>query len=317
MTDIVLIGSEGRAGLLHSRVHCANGHRLHRVDPKLGDSERALELALADSPGDKIVDICTPTDSHVDMMLRAHALGATKFVVEKPAAMSTGEWREARREVADADIFVVQNYLFSTVFAELRNMIRTRGLAIRQVRSRFDKDRRRDSANGRGADRNGVLPHVFRVELPHQLYLANALLGPLDVMAAAAQPMNLDGHTYADHGAGSIRLEGPSGTAELESNLARPPARWVVAECADRSKVTMSFGVGDHESTLRLQGPTGQGEVLIVQAEDNLQRTLGAAVTLFCAGHPVPAEASALSADVVMRQIDSALALASSERAPA
>ncbi len=186
MTDIILIGS-GKAGSLHCKCHSklkelniniaalidSNPHRLKRF-PSLykkfneGESPFAAgsleEVSKQMDMEDTILDLCVPNDVHYQCAKEACDLGAKKMI-EKPIVNSVTDAKKI--EKLSASISIAEK-------------IEKYNLKPKFVRTEFSKDRRSDTANGGGILKKGA-PHIFTVEVPHQLAIANYLFGiPVD-----------------------------------------------------------------------------------------------------------------------------------------
>jgi predicted dehydrogenase len=148
--------------------------------------------------------VVTPNPFHYRVAAEAVDLGASRLVIEKPLAHKLSEAKAFLK--LKCQICVLENYLFSDVTNYLRETIHADGLRPQFVKSEFSKDRRVDSANGRGSA-HGTLPHVFTVELPHQVAVVGHVLGSIGkVTDAWHHDMILPDGRIADHGEGAITL---------------------------------------------------------------------------------------------------------------
>jgi hypothetical protein len=76
---------------------------------------------------DVIVDVCTPTSTHVESLTWAYALGARKFILEKPPARSNNEWRRVLPTAAGcADIRCAAPPLLKSVSVRRESCFRRR-----------------------------------------------------------------------------------------------------------------------------------------------------------------------------------------------
>lgn len=168
------------------------------VAADLADVARAVDLSTT------LVDVVTTNSSHHAVTTSAAAQRARAIIVEKPLADSV---EHARRICAlDRPVYVMENYVFSVISHFADDYVRDRGLTPRLVKTEFSKDRRRESAEGRGM-LAGYSPHVFDVEIPHQIALAGYLLGPWEsVCDAWCHDMILPDGRITDHGEGAITL---------------------------------------------------------------------------------------------------------------
>lgn len=226
--NIVVVGC-GRQGRLHLRCLARlrddfevrvvglvdrDPHRVQAVRdrlPQLGlaGAEVAVgddlaEIARAVDLSTTVVDVVTTNSAHHAVAASAAAQDVRGIIVEKPIADSV---EHARCICAlDRPVYVMESYVFSDISRFAGDYVRDRGLTPRLVKTEFSKDRRQDSAEGRGM-LAGYSPHVFDVEIPHQIALARYLLGPWEsVCDAWCHDMILPDGRIADHGEGAITL---------------------------------------------------------------------------------------------------------------
>jgi len=218
---IIIIGS-GKSALLHlnayikiwadrefPQIYIAPGDTIeseitdvvntHTANIKFTTPAELPELCR-DNP---VADICTPTATHraaIETMLRT---GFQCFLVEKPLVTTAEDFKWLASQ--KIRIEVMQNYLFSLATRRVLQLIQDHSIIPENAASFFCKDRTQDSLNKRGFY-NGQPPHVFTVELPHQLYLAEAFLGRAKINAAHAEDMLACGTVFTEHGTGIIYL---------------------------------------------------------------------------------------------------------------
>ncbi len=226
MTDIILIGC-GKAGSLHCKCYSklkelnikiaalidSNPRRLkrfHSLYKEFNEGESPLaassleEVSKQMNIEDAVLDLCIPNDAHYECAKEACDLGARRIMIEKPIANSVTDAKKI--EKLNANISIAENYVYSKVTEQLRNTIEKQNLKPRFVRTEFSKDRRSDTANGRGFLKKGA-PHVFTVEVPHQLAIANYLFGnPVDNFGAWCEDMIVENNRFYEHGEGAITL---------------------------------------------------------------------------------------------------------------
>ncbi len=164
----------------------------------LAELAEHLDLSTA------IVDIVTPNRLHYATAAEAVEHGARRLIVEKPLAHTLAE---AKRFLQlEAQVFVLENYLFSDVTRTVRDIVEAEGLKPLFVKTEFSKDRRAHSASGRGMTA-GYVPHVFTVEMPHQVAIVSCILGDTgQVTDAWHHDMILSDGRIADHGEGALTL---------------------------------------------------------------------------------------------------------------
>ncbi len=222
LCPISIIGS-GRAAVLHLEAYLRlwEGEALPQIQIALGQVVHPRIHALAKAypervylttpqemmkrkQADSVVDICTPTATHRIVLEKLFKHGFSRFLVEKPL-VTTKEDLERIRSLP-VRLALMQNYLFSRATMRVLNLVQSGEILPTSMVSVFDKDRTRDSIAMRGFY-NGEPPHVFTIELPHQLYLAAAFLGPARVVSACSSDMVVEGRSLPHHGAGMIQLE--------------------------------------------------------------------------------------------------------------
>lgn len=178
-----------------------------------------------------IVDICTPTHNHADQVVQLAGQGLRRFLIEKPAVLERSDLERLRD--LPITVAVMHNYLFSRVTRSIVSTLENQELRPIELTTAFCKDRRHDSACGRGFF-DGEPPHVLALELYHQLYLAEAIMGPCTHGQVAAQDMRIGTSVLPAHGAGTVALRHPSGRSVHRSCLyASEYVRSIRVTCAD------------------------------------------------------------------------------------
>jgi len=165
-----------------------------------------------------VVDVVTTNTAHHEVAIQAAAGGARGIVIEKPLA-DTLEHAHRLRDL-ERPVYMMENYVFSVVTDFVREYLAANRLTPRFVKTEFSKDRRRDSRDGRGM-LDDYVPHVFDVEMPHQIALVAHLLGPARaVYDAWCHDMVLPDGRITDHGEGAITLAHDGGVTSYNySNL--------------------------------------------------------------------------------------------------
>lgn len=231
MTNIILVGC-GKAGSIHCGCYTklkdsnikiiamvdSNPDRLkrfHSLYKSFNDGEEPLasvslkEISKQMDIGDAVVDLCVPNDIHYQCAKEAVDLGVQKIIIEKPIANSISDARKI--EMLDAKIAIAENYVYSNVTEQIRETVKKYHLKPKFARTEFSKDRRFDTANGRGFLKSGP-PHVFTVEIPHQIAIVNYLFGnPVDNFGAWCGDMITENMRFYEHGEGAITLNHESG----------------------------------------------------------------------------------------------------------
>jgi len=168
-------------------------------------SEITNELDISNT----IVDIVTPNNCHYPCAKEAIDMGAKRIIIEKPLAHDISDARNIER--LSGAIGVVENYLFSPITQYIKKFIEEHKLKPTFIKTEFSKDRRVDSSRGRGIV-GDYIPHVFTIEIPHQIAVVNYLLGfPVDVCDAWCIDMILADGRISNHGEGAISLSHKKG----------------------------------------------------------------------------------------------------------
>lgn len=267
-----IIGS-GRAGVLHLEAYLRiwGAEALPQIQIAMGSfvhpqirilSERysekihlttLLELTRQRQI-DSIVDICTPTATHRSVLEELFDCGYVKFLVEKPLVTDAADLAQIRS--FPVRLALMQNYLFSRATQRVLDLVQSGEIHPESMVSVFNKDRIRDSIAMRGFH-DGVPPHAFTIELPHQLYLATAFLGPARVASACSSDMVVEGRPLLHHGAGMIQLEhGDTGMVQ-----SRNPSSYHYSCLTSETPVRRVLLTGDGGKTLTVDFPTSRNDL--------------------------------------------------------
>lgn len=158
-----------------------------------------------------IIDVVTPNRLHFSTAHTAALLGAKHLIIEKPLAHNLVEAKKFLD--LPCTIHVLENYLFSSVTRSVVDYMRRFQCKPLFIKTEFSKDRRADSASGRGMVADYV-PHVFTVEIPHQIAIANYVAASTGRVADAWEhDMILPDGRIAGHGEGAITLLHADGVA--------------------------------------------------------------------------------------------------------
>lgn len=274
---ISIIGS-GRAAVLHLEAYLRlwEGEALPQIQIALGQVVHPQIHALAKAypervhlttpqgilkrkQADSVVDICTPTATHRIVLEKLFKHGFSRFLVEKPL-VTTEEDLERIRSLP-ARLALMQNYLFSRATRRVIDLIQSGEILPKSMVSVFNKDRTRDSIARRGFH-DGEPPHVFTIELPHQLYLAATFLGPARVVSACSSDMVVEGRPLLHHGAGMIQLEhgdvgvyksrNPS-SLHFSCLTSETPVRRVLLTDGGGKTLTVDFPTSRNDLTSRIE----------------------------------------------------------------
>jgi predicted dehydrogenase len=193
MNRVIVVGA-GRAGFSHIRSYAVLKEQVSVIgivdtsDRKTQNVRSFLERhgvcvqcglkieqlsKLIDS--ETIIDVCTPTDSHVPLISKAFKNGARRFVVEKPLAESVKSASALKN--LDISVGIVEQYVYSEMTNKLKALIVNNSSRPLAMITDFSKDRVPDSIKGRGFLKNGQAPHAATLEMHHQLAMAEYLNG--------------------------------------------------------------------------------------------------------------------------------------------
>ncbi len=270
MTDIILIGC-GKAGSIHCKCYSKLKElninivalidnnskwlrRFHSLYKEFNDGESPLtassleEISREIDIENIIIDLCVPNDIHYQCAKEAIDLGVKKIIIEKPIANSVAD--AERIEKLDASIAITENYVYSKVTEQIREVIDKNNLKSKFVRTEFSKDRRSDSLNGRGFLKNAP-PHVFTVEIPHQLAVVDYLFGnSIEIFGSWCEDMIIENKRFYEHGEGAIILHHKNGAISynfscLDGHKHLPIRhRNVMVYCEDGIKVNAHYPSG-------------------------------------------------------------------------
>lgn len=265
---IVIVGC-GKAGRLHARLYQSLMRHfpievVGAVEPERRRQRAIRELLpsecevrrhvphlceMLDLSRRILFDICSPTTSHVSNVLEIYRNGGqpSSLLSEKPLADSCRQLEKLKPVLEREKLVVCYHYLQSEVTKFIRHLLCEESLQPVRFRTHFSKDRTRDSLRGRGASSDGTLPHVFKIEIPHQISLAQSLFGNVEsVLSATAEDMTASGMTFKKHGKGRVQILHSSGViSEHFSNLqAAVIERRVEVICSDGTVIGGSYSSG-------------------------------------------------------------------------
>jgi predicted dehydrogenase len=310
---IVLVGARGFIGRLHAEIYRSLGLPVFEVD--VGEAAPTPAQLDAVPWPDVIVDVCTPTAVHTESIRWGYALGARRFLVEKPATRNYVDWRACLLDVPDAQIFVGHSYMFSRAFEVMFDACP----AIVSMTAAFDKDRADDDARLRGADSAGRLADVFQIEVPHAFAMVLAVQPALELRSATYT-------RYGERAPGSI--EPTSCEARfthrtlpdvlVTSDLRAPRRRLLELRGDDGRRVFGYFPLSAAAPDCLVYSVEANGRktTLVEGPDDLLRATLVAGLAAMRSGS-VPWLASAQFAGVVLARIADALRLAKTNGHPA
>lgn len=231
----------------------------------------------SDFKGETVVHICTPPETHYEVLLSALGKGYRRFIVEKPLAVSAAQ-ATAMLDIVDAygaSMRVVALWPHSWAVRALRRVIASRlhgplqELTIVQNKPRFFLTRQR------------VGESVLFIEVPHQVALALSLAGEaVSLDSAHAWPMRFSDRLVPQMGGCVLRLAHESGVKTTINSALDHHARerWVSARFADGSVASAYLSVSrdDLYAQLKRYGPDGSLIEHVVDQDDAFAECLGA-----------------------------------------
>jgi predicted dehydrogenase len=163
----------------------------------------------------EIIDICTPTETHSEVLFDMVSRGFKNFIVEKPLTTTIGDLEKLKS--VNIHVKVVHNYLFSQATRKILELIEQKEIEPVALFSFFCKDRKSDTILKRGFNEASP-PHVFTIEIPHQLYLATAIAGKAKVLTASSNAMKINKTVFNCHGFGAVQFEHHSSKNQMAIN---------------------------------------------------------------------------------------------------
>ena len=246
MLDVIIVGSEGKAGLLHynSYKKINLDFNIYFVDIKSSNNTYTnVKAAIDDNQLDVkniIVDICTPVDAYFNIILEAYKLGVRNYIVEKPFVVNN----EFFNTYNDIKIAMVENYLFSEVTKDLIKYIKNS--RVIKVYGNFSKNRIHDSLNKRCMiDR---VPINFEIEIPHLIYIMNAIVAHENItdIDVTVKDMIYNGTILKNHGYGKINYICNNTSISLESNLMSDKAiKEIIIDLANNRRIIANYAIYD------------------------------------------------------------------------
>jgi predicted dehydrogenase len=309
---VLLVGARGPFGRLHAEVYRSLGVPLVELDVVDGQAEDALDGIPWP---ELIVDVCTPTDVHTDTIRWAYALGARRFIVEKPAARSYVDWRTCLLEVPDAQIFVAHSYMFSRTF----EVMLAACPAIVSMSAAFDDNRAADDAQLRGADPDGRLADVMQVEVPDALAMVLAVQPALELCSARYSQ-------YGERGLGTVEPTGCEARfthrtlpeVVVTSDLRAPRRRLLELHGDDGRRVRGYFPLStEHPGSLVYSVDASGRRTTLLEGRDDVLRATLVAGLFAMRTNSVPWLASGQFASVVLARVGEATRVAEAHAGPA
>lgn len=217
MKDIIIVGTS-KAGYLHTRAYnkLTNKGKIYYVDINRKINHNNIEAkkvyslikeAIAKeniNTKNVIVDICIPKEEFYNVINQCISLNINDIIVEKPFTAN----KEFFSKHKELNIVMMQNYLYSKITNEIAKIIHDNNYNIKAIYTNFSKNRIEESVARRGM--SSKVTQNFEVEIPHQIYLANYLLGTsskVEIMLKEQQDFIHDNITLKKHGYGKIILK--------------------------------------------------------------------------------------------------------------
>ena len=282
LCPIIIVGS-GKATLLHLNAYMKIWHdqeppkifiiagdvidieikdilKKYPLFVQLKNLQQMVELRQPDS----IIDICTPTATHRNIIEKMVDAGFGRFLVEKPLVTTADDLEWIRSK--NIHVAIMQNYMFSHATQRALDLIQENEIEPKSMVSFFCKDRMQESIKRRGFSGDEP-PHVFTIELPHQLYIATEFLGPAKVVAAYAKNMQTDDAVFSNHGTGVIYLEHSRSFSERAQHSTS-----VHFSCLSSDKPVKCVIISDNNGrTLTIHYPTSKNVLTsTIEIRDNI-----------------------------------------------
>lgn len=269
--------------------------RIAVVDPAARQRKIAAPLTTYShlpepSNSGTVVHVCTPPETHADVVKEAFSLGYRRFIVEKPMATSLLD-ADAMVKLAEhggADLLVMTNWSVSVLAAKFRELLDAQGphalkhLKLAQYKPRFERTMQNDAHRS-----------AFEVEMPHLLALCLLLLDePLALVDAGAADLVMNGVRYDGMANAWILLEASGRIpVALTTDLAAPRReRSASAEMADGSRIVgyLPCDSSDRYSQLFTWDANGQCTQRQIFKDDTVSRFFHSAYGYFGGFGPRP-----------------------------
>ena len=214
MKDIIVVGTS-KAGYLHIESYnkINNKANIYYVDISEGVKNKnikkqrvykSIKEAMLENNirnNNVIIDICTPKEEFYNIIHQCIELDINDIIVEKPFIASKKFFEKNKK----LNIIMTQNYLYSEITKDIITFINERNLKIKTILTDFSKNRIADSLNKRGFMKE--ITQNFEIEIPHQIYLANYILGyngKINIMYKEQKDFLVGNVTLKKHGYGKV-----------------------------------------------------------------------------------------------------------------
>lgn len=275
MKNIIIVGTS-KAGFLHfnSYNQLENRGKIYFVDIIGNSNNKNIEtekvyknisdVLLENNLSNKevIVDICIPKEEFYNVINQCINLEINDIIVEKPFV--------ANKEFFDAhpnlNILMIQNYLYSNIVNEIKNEIEKNNYVIKIIHTNFSKNRINDSINGRGMRKK--VTQNFEIEIPHQIYLADYILGTnseKDIIFKEQRDFVIGDVCLKNHGYGKIILKQDDKIIIHESDMTTATTiKEVIIICNKGISINAEFIIYDEDLNIVKNGK------VVVKKYDNV-----------------------------------------------
>lgn len=229
MKDIIIMGT-GKAGFLHynSYKKIKNMGNIFFVDILNKINNQYIECnkvyktindVMKANNLDKdnvIIDICTPNEEVYNIIEECKKIKINNIIVEKPFIVC----KDFFKEHPEINILMVQNYLYSSITNDIKEILNSQKYKIKLVYTNFSKNRTRDSIRKRGISKS--VTRNFEIEMPHQIYLINYIINNNNenkVLFSEERDFDVDGVKLSNHGYGKIIMKQDNILIVHESDL--------------------------------------------------------------------------------------------------
>lgn len=277
MQDIKIVGVvDPKQEQLNAFQHLCSelGFDTRRILLKNKLSEISKELDISDS----IFDVATPNICHYPCVKEAVDIGAKRIIIEKPLAHNIIDAKNIRE--LDGTFGVIENYVYSPITQHIQKILNEHKSKTIFAKTEFSKDRRLEATGRRGFSED-YIPHVFTIEMPHQIAVVSYLLGfPKEVCDAWCHDMILPDGRISSHGEGGITLAHDNGVVSYNFSCLQGHRhlsikyRTIRVYCEDTTKI-----FGYYPTTIDLEGSilVYHGQVLVEKhrfIDDSMTETL-------------------------------------------
>lgn len=230
-----------------------------------------------------LIDICTPNICHDIMGLSTESFSNPFIVVERSSSLKNSK---ANYWFSHYPLFLIaENYLYSEVTAHIRTIIQDLRLRPYFMQTNFSKNGIADVLQSQSCPEDSI-PHVFEIEMPHQLSLAVLILGDVRAIEkSACYPPRISLDTMPGRIEGLLTLNHVNGAISTHwtSLRSQKVQRLIKIECQKNFTI-----VGEYSSDAELTG-----KILVLKEneiveefhiyDDSVKRTLEVAVKLHTA----------------------------------